>query len=103
MKTLVLSNSTGIHVELLTDLIGNNKEFTIYQVQERVNGRMRVGLTDETIASGVNFGIESKHVGEIIDFCEAHDFTLVSRETGAEDEVLYQGSYYGDVIGDELV
>lgn len=103
MKTLVFSDGTGLHVELLTDLIDGNQAFTVYQIQERVDGELQIGLTDDTIAKGFDFGIEMYDVGEMIEFASVNDYTLVARETGVEDEVLYQGSYYGDSIGGDLV
>ena len=103
MKTLVFSNSTGVHVELLTDLINDNESFTVYQVQERVNGRLQIGLTDSSIALGFNFQIAEYDLGEMIIFAQAKDMTLIAYETGKELEVIYQGTYYGDAIGGELV
>ena len=103
MKTLVFSNSTGVHVELLTDLINDNESFTVYQIQERVNGVLQIGLTDSSIALGFDFKIAEYDLGEMIIFAQENDMTLIAYETGAELEVIYQGTYYGDAIGGELV
>ena len=104
MKTLVLQNSSGVQVELLTDLIDGNKQFTIYQIQERDSaGKMQIGLSDATIATGFDFTIAEYHLGEIIEFATENNYTLTAVETGREDDVLYQGTYYGGAIGVELL
>ena len=104
MKTLVFQNSSGIQVELLTDLIDGNQSFTVYQIQERDSeGKMQIGLTDSTIASGFDFSIAEYDLGEMIEFATDNDYTLTAVETGREDEVLYQGTYYGGAIGVELL
>lgn len=104
MKTLVFQNSSGVQVELLTDLIDGNQAFTVYQIQERDSaGKMQIGLTDSTIASGFDFNIAEYDLGEMIEFAADNDYTLTAVETGREDEVLYQGTYYGGAIGVELL
>lgn len=103
MKTLVFSDSTGVHVELLTDLIDGNESFTVYQIQERVGGELQIGLTDATIAKGFDFTVDTYGVGEMIEFARDNNYTLVARETGNTAEIYYQGTYYGDSIGGVLV
>jgi hypothetical protein len=103
MKTLVFLDHTGMHVELLTDLIDSNKQFTVYQVKEYVGGIAQLGFTDETIAKGVDFKVDEYDLGEMIEFAQEHDFTLIAMETGAENEVLYLAYYYGEAIGGGLI
>lgn len=104
MKTLVFQNSSGVQIELLTDLIDGNQSFTVYQIQERDNaGKMQIGLSDTSIASGFDFGIDEYDIGEMIDFATNNDYTLTAVETGREDDILYQGTYYGGAIGLELL
>ena len=104
MKTLVFQDSTGILVELLTDLIGDNEAFTVYQIQYRdANGDMQIGLSDDLIAAGFDFAIDEYDVGAMIEFAETYDYTLTAVETGYEDVVLYQGTYYGGAIGVDLL
>lgn len=103
MKTLVFLDHTGMHVELLTDLIDGNKQFTVYQVKEYVDGVAQLGLTDETIAKGVDFKVDEYDLGEMIKFAQDNDFTLIAMETGAENEVLYQAYYNGEAIGEDLI
>jgi len=104
MKTLVFQDSSGLQIEFLTDLIGNNKQFTVYQIQERdADGIMRIGLSDTSIAAGWDFGVKEYHLGEMIAWATSADCTLTAVETGKEDDVLYQGTYYGGAIGIELL
>jgi hypothetical protein len=104
MKTLVFQDHTGLLVELLTDLIDGNKAFTVYQIQERdVNNKMQIGLSEATIASGFDFSIAEYDLGEIIAFASSNNLTLTAVETGREDVILYQGTYYGGAIGLELL
>ena len=104
MKTLVFQDDSGLLVELLTDLIDGNQQFTVYQIQERdSDGKMQLGLSDATIASGFDFKVSEYHIGEMIQFASDNDYTLTAVETGREDDVLYQGTYYGGAIGVELL
>jgi hypothetical protein len=104
MKTLVFENSTGTLVELLTDLIDGNQQFTVYQIQERnALGIMQIGLTDATIATGFDFKVHEYDLGTMIAYATLNDYTLTAVETGREDEVLYQGTYYGGAIGLDLL
>lgn len=104
MKTLIFQDDSGLQVELLTDLIDGNKAFTVYQIQERdAYGKMQIGLTDATIAAGFDFAVAEYDLGEMIEFAADNDLTLTAVETGREDEVLYQGTYYGGAIGLELL
>jgi hypothetical protein len=104
MKTLVFQDDSGILVELLTDLIDGNQQFTVYQIQYRdANKKMVIGLSDALIAAGFDFGIAEYHLGEMIQFASDNDYTLIAVETGKEDEVVYQGTYYGEAIGIDLL
>ena len=101
MKTLVLTDSTGMHVELLTDLIGSNKEFTIYQVEEVVAGVRQIGLSDTTIQKGITYDVDDYNLDTVIADCELHDYTLVVYETGMDPVTLYEPVYYGGAIGED--
>lgn len=103
MKTLVFQNSTGVLVELLTDLIDGNQQFTVYQIQEKVDDVMQIGLQDSTIAAGFDFKVAEYDLGEVIAFATENDYTVTAVETGREDEVIYQGTYYGGAIGLDLL
>lgn len=104
MKTLVFQNSSGVQIELLTDLIDGNEAFTVYQIQERDSaGKMQIGLSDASIADGFDFSIDEYDIGEMIEFASNNDYTLIAVETGREDDILYQGTYYGGAIGIELL
>jgi hypothetical protein len=104
MKTLIFQDDSGLQVELLTDLIDGNQQFTVYQIQERdSSGKMQIGLTDATIRAGFDFAISEYDLGEMIQFASDNDLTLTAVETGREDDVLYQGTYYGGAIGLELL
>ena len=99
MKTLVFQNSAGLQVELLTDLIDGNQQFTIYQIKERdAYGKMQIGLSEATIAAGWDFKIAEYHIGEMIAHATAKSCTLTAVETGREDVVLLQGTYHGGAI-----
>ena len=57
MKTLKYTNANkAIDVEYLTDLIGSNKELTVYQVTQFVNGVEQVNMN----ATGQAFGLLDK-------------------------------------------
>jgi hypothetical protein len=106
MKTLVFENSAGNLVELLTDLIDGNEQFTIYQIQYRdAHGVMQIGLSDALIAAG--FGLinvaDMSDLGQVRVAAKALGYTVRAVETGKEDEVIYQGTYYGDAIGVDLL
>jgi hypothetical protein len=104
MKTLVFQNSAGVLIELLTDLIDGNEQFTVYQIQERnAAGKMVIGLSEASIAAGWDFGIAEYDLGEMIEFATENDYTLTAVETGMEDDTLYQGTYYGEAIGVDLL
>lgn len=104
MKTLVFQKDDGTLIELLTDLIDGNRQFTVYQIQERdVYGKMQIGLSDASIASGFDFKVSEYTIGEMIEFATDNDYTLTAVETGKEDDVLYQGTYYGGAIGLDLL
>jgi hypothetical protein len=105
MKTLVFQDSNGLLVELLTDMVGDNQQFTVYQIQERVlaTGEMQIGLQDATIAAGWDFKIAEYDLGAMIAHAEAMGCTLTAVETGKEDVVILQGEYYGDAIGVDLL
>ena len=104
MKTLVFQDSNGLQIELLTDLIDGNQQFTIYQIKERdANGKMQIGLSDTSIAAGWDFKIAEYHIGEMIAWAATANCTLTAVETGKEDDVLVQGEYYGGAIGLELL
>jgi len=103
MKTLVFLDNAGTHVELLTDLIDGNQQFTVYQVKEYIDGVAQLGLSDETIAKGFDFGIDEYDLGQMIQFATDNNCTLIAMETGVESEVLYQATYYGEAIGGDLI
>lgn len=103
MKSLVFLGADGTHVELLTDLIGENDAFTVYQIKEFVDGQAQIGLSDATIAKGFNFTIDEYSVGEMKAFAEENGYTLIALETGADPEVLYTAYYYGEAIGGEFI
>ena len=105
MKTLVFQDSTGLMVELLTDLVGNNQQFTVYQVQERIlaTKKFQIGLQDATIAAGWNVKIEEYDLGQMKAWAIAKGCTLTAVETGKEDVVLHQGTYYGGAIGVDIL
>ena len=104
MKTLVFQDDSGVLVELLTDLIDGNQQFTVYQIQYRdANGKMQLGLTDALIAIGFDFSVAEYDLGEIIAFATANNYTVTATETGKEDVTVYQGTYYGSAIGVDLL
>ena len=104
MKTLIFQDDSGTLVELLTDLIDGNEQFTVYQIQYRdANGKMQLGLSDDLIRAGFDFSIAEYDTGEMITFAAANDYTLTATETGKEDVTLYQGTYYGSAIGVDLL
>jgi hypothetical protein len=105
MKTLVFQNSSGLLVELLTDLVGDNQQFTVYQVQERIlsTGKFQIGFQEATIAAGWDFGIAEYDLGTMKAWAIAKGCTLTAVETGKEDVVLHQGTYYGGAIGLDLL
>lgn len=98
MKTLVITDNTGMHVELLTDLIGDSKEFTVYQVEEVVDGVRQIGLSNATIAKGVNYDINEYNLDTVVADCIDNDYSLVVYEAGQDPVQLL---YYGDAIGGE--
>lgn len=54
MKTLKYTNANkAINVEYLTDLIGDNEEFTTYQIKQIVNGVEQLGLNGTAVAFGM--------------------------------------------------
>jgi hypothetical protein len=106
MKTLVFENSVGQLVELLTDLIDGNESFTIYQIQYRdANGKMQIGLSDALITAGFGYmsvGM-SGDLGAVRVAAAELGYTVTATETGKEDVVIYQGTYYGGAIGVDLL
>jgi len=104
MKTLVFQDHSGILVELLTDLIDGNEQFTVYQIQHRdANGKMQLGLSDDLIRDGFDFAVSEYDLGEVIQFAAANNYTLTAVETGKNDTTIYQGTYYGTAIGVDLL
>ena len=103
MKTLVITDSTGMHVELLTDLIGDSKSFTVYQVEEVVDGVRQIGLSDATIIKGVTYDVDDYDLDTVIADCEENSYTLVAYETGMDPVTLYEPLYYGDAIGGNTI
>jgi hypothetical protein len=105
MKTLVFNNSAGLLVELLTDLVGDNQQFTVYQVQERIlaTKKFQIGYQEATIAAGWNFGIAEYDLGTMKAWAVSTGCTLTAVETGKPDVVIYQGTYYGGAIGVDLL
>jgi hypothetical protein len=105
MKTLVFNNSSGLLVELLTDLIDGNQQFTVYQIKERVlaTKAFQIGLQDATIAAGWDFKVAEYDLGTMIAWAKSTGCTLTAVETGKVDEVVYQGTYYGGAIGVDIL
>ena len=105
MKTLVFRNSSGVLVELLTDLIGDNSEFTIYQVQHKdpTTNLMVLGYGDTLIAAGWDFRFQEYNLGDVIAFAQQYGYTITAVEVGKTDIVIYQGTYYGGAIGVDLL
>jgi hypothetical protein len=105
MKTLVFNNSSGLMVELLTDLIGDNQQFTVFQIKERIlsTGKFQIGFQDATIAAGWDFKILEYDLGTMIAWAITKACTLTAVETGKADVVLHQGTYYGGAIGVDIL
>ena len=104
MKTLVFNNSSGLLIELLTDLIDGNEQFTVYQIKERLaTGKFQIGFQDATITAGWNYTIAEYDLGTMIAKAIATGCTLTAVETGKADVVLHQGTYYGGAIGVDIL
>ena len=105
MKTLVFNNSSGLLIELLTDLIDGNEQFTVYQIKERIlaTKAFQIGFQDATIAAGWNYTIAEYDLGTMIAKAIATGCTLTAVETGKADVVLHQGTYYGGAIGVDIL
>jgi hypothetical protein len=104
MKTLVFRDSAGLQIEYLTDLIGDNKQFTIYQIQHRNSaGKMVIGLSDAEIAAGWDHKVAEYDLGTMIAWAKTTNCTLTAVDTGNAYVTVNQGGYYGGAIGIDLL
>jgi hypothetical protein len=105
MKVLQFKNTAGtIVVDYLTDLVGTNENFTIYQVNQWVNG-VKVALTDAAIALGFPHNLQEHNLQDFVNLAENKAYTLTSYENtagGSTSTVLWGGSYGdGGAIGED--
>jgi hypothetical protein len=107
MKTLQITNTdNSIVVNYLTDLIGDNNNFTIFQIKQVVAGVEQIGLTDAVITEGFFKTIGKSHtVVQFTDFVKRKAYNLYSYEnlsTGAVKTTIWAGGY-GDAgaIGED--
>lgn len=105
MKTLQFTNVAGtVAVNYLTDLIGDNQVFTVYQVKEQVDGVERIGLTDTTIALGFDYDKDEYDLATFTAFAEENDYILKSYEntaSGISVTTIYDPVYGAGGIGEE--
>ena len=100
MKTLqIASSGNAIVINYLTDLIGTNDKFTIYQIKTLSGGVETIGASDAAIQAGFFYHNQKSHtLVEFINFCKIHAYTLKSFENTATGSVTTTiwSSGYGD-------
>ncbi len=105
MKILQFKNTAGtVIVDYLTDLVGTNENFTIYQVSQQING-VKSDLSDAAISAGFFHSIKEHNIAEFINLAKNLAYTLTSYEnaaSGATSTVLWAGTYgNGGAIGED--
>ena len=109
MKTLQISNSNNTKVvRYLTDLIGSNESFMIFQIKQSVSGVEQTPnvLTDAVIQDGFFHKLQQHQIEEFIEFVQNKGYTLKSYETtalGVNVETTIWASGYGNggAIGED--
>ena len=83
MKTLKYTNANkAIDVEYLTDLIGSNKNLTVYQVTQYVNGVKQVNLNATAQAFGMLDKVDMYSLKQMTDQATNKNLTLTVHESG---------------------
>lgn len=107
MKTLqIVNGDSSLIVNYLTDLIGTNDNFAIFQIKTIENGVETLGLSDTAIAAGYFRTIgKPRTIQQFTDFCKNKGFALYSYEnlaTGSVKTTIWS-SGYGDAgaIGED--
>ena len=98
MKIIQLKNAAGtIIVDYLTDLIGSNNEFTVYQIKQvGETGTGSVILSDEAIQAGYPVDIDESNLSTFRTFAVDNNLFLYIYETGEDTSYLV---YNGEAIG----
>lgn len=89
MKTLKYTNANkAIDVEYLTDLIGSNKELTVYQVTQYVNGAKQVNLNATAQSFGMLDKVDMYTLKQMTDQATDKNLTLEVYESGQNKVTL---------------
>lgn len=89
MKTLKYTNANkAIDVEYLTDLIGSNKELTVYQVTQYVNGVKQVNLNATAQSFGMLDKVDMYSLKQMTDQATDKNLTLEVYESGQSKVTL---------------
>ena len=89
MKTLKYTNANkAIDVEYLTDLIGSNKNLTVYQVTQYVNGVKQVNLNATAQSFGMLDKVDMYSLKQMTDQATDKNLTLEVYESGQSKVTL---------------
>lgn len=89
MKTLKYTNANkAIDVEYLTDLIGSNKNLTVYQVTQYVNGAKQVNLNATAQSFGMLDKVDMYSLKQMTDQATDKNLTLEVYEQGQNKVTL---------------